>query len=162
MDTLSDPVGTTTGPPLTQEELAAARHDVPRRIGALPFPPGATFSRSLWLVFVGERGAWTHKVLPIDDRLDMPDREHAASLCRLVGMALEFPLSHAREEALVVLRRPAPAVLSAADAFIFRLVCQVAVGREAAPWTFYVTGPDGAKECFRSGLVVPGSPTSPA
>ena len=149
METLRDLVSATSGLPLTEADRAAARQEVPRRIGALPFPPGAAFTRSLWLVFAGARGAWTHKVLPIDDRLDMPDREHVAGLCGLVGMALEFPLHHADEEALVVLRRPAPAVLTAADACIFRLVCQAAVDRKTAPWTFYVAGPDGARECFR-------------
>jgi hypothetical protein len=34
----------------------------------------------------------------------------------------------------------------AADAYIFRLVRQAAVGRETAPWAFHVVGPDGIRE----------------
>jgi hypothetical protein len=75
MKTLSDSTGTRGALPLTEADLAAARHDVPRRLGALPFPPGVA-SRSLWVLFLGEAGVWTHAVLPVDSRLDKPDPEH--------------------------------------------------------------------------------------
>ena len=42
----------------------------------MPFTPGAPISRSLWVIFIGERGAWTHAVLPVDDSLGLPDDEH--------------------------------------------------------------------------------------
>jgi hypothetical protein len=147
MRTLSDSPGTGGGLPLTEADLAAARHDVPRRLGALPFQPGAA-SRSLWVVFLGEEGIWTHAVLPVDSRLDKPDTEHITRLAKIVAIGLTFPLSYAREEALVVLRRPAPAEISEADACIFRVVCEAATARETAPWRFYVTGPEGERECF--------------
>jgi hypothetical protein len=41
--------------------------------------------RSLWVIFIGEWGVWTHAVLPVDDRLDMPDKESISGLCALVG-----------------------------------------------------------------------------
>ncbi len=149
VDTLSGLAEAFGGLPLTQPQIDAARCEAPRRLGALPFPPGAACSRSLWVIFLGRRGIWTHAVLPVDDRLDMPDREHVAGVCTRAAACLAFPLSHEDEQALVVLRRPAPPAISAADACIFRLVCEAAAGRDTAPWTFYVTGPDGAKECFR-------------
>ncbi len=148
MGTLSESTATRGGRPLTGAELAAARAEVPQRLGTLPFLPGAA-SRSLWVVFLGETGVWTHAVLPVDDRLDKPDPDHIAHLCTMVGIGLTYPLSYANEEALVVLRRPATAAISEADAYIFRLVCEAAAARETAPWRFYVTGPDGARECFR-------------
>jgi hypothetical protein len=47
---------------------------------------------------------------------------------------------HDDEKAMIVLRRPGPAEISEADAYIFRLVRQAAIGRETAPWTFHVVG----------------------
>jgi len=44
------------------------------------------------------------------------------------------------EKAMIVLRRPGPAEISEADAYIFRLVRQAAIGRETAPWTVHVVG----------------------
>ena len=146
VDTVSDSAGTL---PLTEAQIDAARRDVPQRLGTLPYSPGAARSRSLWVIFLGKRGIWTHAVLPIDDRLDMPDREDIADVCKRAAACLTFPLRHEDEQALVVLRRPAPPALSAADAYIFRLVCAAATERDTAPWTFCVTGPGGAKECFR-------------
>jgi hypothetical protein len=148
MGTLSETIDDRGGRPFTAAELAAARADVPLRLGALPFLPGSA-SRSLWVVFLGETGVWTHAVLPVDDRLDKPDPDHIAHVCTMVGIGLTYPLSYAKEEALVVLRRPASPAISEADAYIFRLVCEAATARETAPWRFYVTGPDGARECFR-------------
>jgi len=50
------------------------------------------------------------------------------------------------EKAMIVLRRPGPAEISEADAYIYSLVRHAAVGRETAPWTFHVVGPDGTRE----------------
>ena len=36
--------------------------------------------------------------------------------------------------------------ISQADGYIFRPVRQAAVGRETAPWAFYLVGPDGIRE----------------
>ena len=47
---------------------------------------------------------------------------------------------------MIALRRPGPAEISEADAYIFRLVRQAVIGRETAPWTFHVVGPDGIRE----------------
>jgi hypothetical protein len=148
MGTLSYSTDTPSGFPLTEAELAAARHDVPRRLGALPFPPGAAFSRSLWVVFIGKWGIWSHAAMPVDDRVDLPEQENIAGLCKIVGRKLAAPPCHDDEEALVVLRRPGPTAISAADAHIFRKLCEATVGQESVPWTFYVTGPAGARECF--------------
>jgi hypothetical protein len=149
MRTLSDSTGTRGELPLTEAGLDAARHEVAWTLGDLPFHSGAA-SRSLWVVFLGTAGVWTHAVLPVDNRLDKPDPGHIGHLSEIVGITLEFPLTRGSgEEALVVLRRPAPAAISEADAYVFRLVCEAAAGRETAPWRFYVTGPGGARECFR-------------
>ena len=64
----------------------------------------------------------------------------------LVGSLMSPPLCHDDEKAMIVLRRPGPAEISEADAYIFRLVRQAAVGRETAPWAFHVVGPDGIRE----------------
>lgn len=149
MGTLSDSIDISGPIPLTGSELAAARQNVAGHLGTHPFLPGAPSSRSLWVVFIGEWGIWTHAMLPIDDRLDLPDRAHIARLSEIAGLCLAPAKCHDNEEALVVLRRPGPAVISEADAYIFRLVCEAAAGRDTAPWTFYVTGPDGARQCFR-------------
>ncbi|HXC85307.1 MAG TPA: 1-acyl-sn-glycerol-3-phosphate acyltransferase [Trebonia sp.] len=152
MRTLSDSTDTRAGLPLTEAGLDAARHEVAWTLGDLPFHPGAA-SRSLWVVFLGAAGVWTHAVLPVDNALDKPDPGHITHLSEIVGMTLEFPLSRGSgEEALVVLRRPAPAAISEADAHVFRVVCEAAAARETAPWRFYVTGPDGARECFRQSV----------
>ena len=59
MRTLSDSTDTRAGLPLTQAGLDAARHEVAWTLGDLPFHPGAA-SRSLWVVFLGAAGVWTH------------------------------------------------------------------------------------------------------
>jgi hypothetical protein len=84
--------------------------------------------------------------LPVDDRLDMPDEESIAGLSALVGSLISPPVCHDDEKAMIVLRRPGPAEISEADAYIFRLVRQAAIGRETAPWAFHVVGPDGIRE----------------
>ena len=117
-----------------------------RDLGAMPFEPGALISRSLWVILIGEWGVWTRAVLPVDDRLDMPDQENITGLCDLVGSLIRPPLCHDDEKAIIALRRPGSAEISEADAYIFRLVRQAVIGRETAPWTFHVVGPDGIPE----------------
>jgi hypothetical protein len=65
--------------------------------------------------------------LPVDDRLDMPDRKSIAGLCDLVGSLISPPLCHDDEKAMIVLRRPGPAEIGEADAYIFRLVRQAGI-----------------------------------
>jgi hypothetical protein len=65
----------------------------------MPFRPGALISRSLWIIFIGEWGVWTHATLPIDDRLDMPDKENITGLCDLIGSLIRPPLCHDDEKA---------------------------------------------------------------
>ena len=113
--------------------------------------PVALISRSLWVIFIGEWGVWTHAVLPVDDRLDMPDKESITGLCDLVGSLMSPPLCHDDEKAMIVLRRPGPPEISEADGYIFRLVRQAAIGRETASGTFHVVGPDGIREITEHG-----------
>ena len=88
-------------------------------LGAMPFSSGALISRSLWVIFIGEWGAWTHAILPVDDSLDMPDKENIAGLCDLVGSLIRPPRCHDDERAMIVLRRPGSPEISEADAHIF-------------------------------------------
>jgi hypothetical protein len=134
------------GLPLNAADLALAHYDVPRHLGTLPFGSDDQFTRSLWVVFLGEWGIWTHAVLPLDNRLDMGDPEHIASECDLVANLIGPSLCHDDEEALVVLRRPALPDPSPADVHIFRLIHEAAATRETAPWSFFITGPTGARE----------------
>jgi hypothetical protein len=76
----------------------------------------------------------------------MPDRKSITGLCDLVGSLITPPVCHDDEKAMIALRRPGPTEISEADAYIFRLVRQAAIGRETAPWTFHVVGPDGIRE----------------
>lgn len=75
-----------------------------------------------------------------------PDKENITGLCDLVGSLMRPPLCHDDEKAMIVLRRPGSAEISEADAYIFRLVRQAAIGRETAPWAFHVVGPNGIRE----------------
>ena len=134
------------GLPLSAADRALVRHDVPRDLGALPFGPDDTITRSLWVIFVGEWGIWTHAVVPMDNRLDMGDSDSIAVECDLVASLIAPPGCHDDEEALVILRRPAPPEPSPADEHIFRLIREAAATRETAPWSFFITGPDGARE----------------
>ena len=83
MDTLSNPVATEPEPPLTEAAQAALRDDVLSRLGAMPFEPGARVSRILWLILIRRWGFRNPVVLPVDDRLDLPeapaDRRRGAS-----------------------------------------------------------------------------------
>lgn len=141
------------GLPLTAADLALARYDVLRDLGALPFRPDDTITRSLWVIFVGEWGIWTHAVVPVDNRLDMGDPDNIAGDCELVASLMGPPGCHEGEEALVVLRRPAPPDPSPGDERIFRLIREAAATRETAPWSFFITGPDGARELHAPAVV---------
>jgi hypothetical protein len=146
MDTLSNISDTSYEIPLSEADQTALRPALLHDLGAMPFESGALISRSLWVIFIGEWGVWTHAVLPVDDRLDVPDKDSITGLCALVGSLMSPPLCHDDEKAMIVLRRPGPAEISEADAYIFRLVRQAAIGRETAPWAFHVVGPDGIRE----------------
>ena len=63
-------------------------------------------SRSLWVIFIGKWGVWTHATLPVDDRLGMPDKEKITGLRDLVGSLIGPPRSHDDEKAMIVPRRP--------------------------------------------------------
>jgi hypothetical protein len=134
------------GLPFGPAEIAAARDYEPRDLGTLPFGPDDVITRSLWLVYVGEWGIWTHAVLPVDNRLDMGDPDKIASECELMGMLIKPSNCHDGEEALVVLRRPAPPNPSPADECILRLIREATADHETGPWSFFITGPDGARE----------------
>ncbi len=77
--------------PLSEADQTALRPAVLHGLGSMPFNPGALISRSLWVIFIGEWGVWTHATLPIDDRLDMPDQENITGLCDLVGSQSGHP-----------------------------------------------------------------------
>jgi hypothetical protein len=146
MDTLSNISDTNYDLPLSEADQTALRPALLHDLGTMPFSPGALISRSLWVIFIGEWGVWTHATLPIDDRLDMPDKENITGLCDLVGSLIRPPPCHNDEKAMIVLRRPGSVEISEADAYIFRLVRQATADRETAPWTFHVVGPDGMRE----------------
>ena len=146
MDTLGNISDTNYELPLSEADQTALRPALLHDLGAMPFRPGALISRSLWVIFIGERGVWTRATLPIDDRPDMPGKENITGLCDLVGSLISPPRCHGDEKAIIVLRRPGSTEISEADAYIFSLVRQAAVGRETAPWTFHVVGPDGTRE----------------
>ena len=146
MDTLSDIPDTSYELPLSEADQAALRPALLCDLGAMPFTPGAPISRSIWVIFIGEWGAWTHAVLPVDDSLGLPDDENLTGLCDLIGSLLEPPRCHDDEKAVIVLRRPGSPEISEADAHIFRQVRQAATRRETAPWAFHVAGPAGTRE----------------
>ena len=146
MGTLSDISDTSYELPLSEADQTALRPVLLHDLAALPFEPGALISRTLWVIFIGRWGVWTHATLPVDNRLDMPDKENITGLCDLVGGLIRPPLCHDDEKAMIVLRRPGSAKISEADRHIFRLVHQASVGRVTAPWTFYLVGPDGIRE----------------
>jgi hypothetical protein len=151
MDTYSDIPDTSYEIPMSEAEQVALRPALLRDLGAMPFGPDAKITRSLWVMFIGEWGVWTHAILPVDNRLDMPDAENIAWLCDLTGSLICPSLCHEGEQAMVVLRRPGPPGISEADAHIFRLVREAVAGQAAtgagtAAWTFHVVGPDGMQE----------------
>ncbi len=146
MDTLGGLSGTSYQLPLSEEDQTALRPALLHDLGAMPSDRGALISRSLWVIFVGRWGVWTRASLPVDDRLDMPDRGNIAGLCDLVGSLIHPPLCHNDEKAMIVLHRTGPMQISEADAYIFRLVRQACADRKTAPWAFHVVGPGGTQE----------------
>lgn len=165
METLSGATYTQDDLPLTEAGIRALRPAVLRDLADLPFQSGAKISRSLWVLFIGEWGVWTHAVFPVDDSLGMPDDgEDITGLCGLVGSFIRPSACHEGEKAMVVLRRPGPTEISRADAYVFHLVHEAAAGYETADWAFYVAGPGGVLEVTESSVAdtgkvsVPGGP----
>jgi hypothetical protein len=115
MDTLSNISDTSYEIPLREADQTALRPALLHDLGAMPFESGALISRSLWVIFIGEWGVWTHAVLPVDDRLDMPDKESISGLCALVGSLMSPPLCHDDEKAMIVLRRRPDVLLLAQE-----------------------------------------------
>ena len=76
MDTLSSISVTDYALPLSAADQSVLPSAIPRDLGALPFEPGALISRSLWVIFIGEWGVWTHATLPVDDRLRFVPEAH--------------------------------------------------------------------------------------
>jgi hypothetical protein len=136
--------------PLSDAAQAALRSAELQCLCSLPFSPGDLISRSLWIIFIGARGAWTRAALPVDDKLDMPDETSIGGLCDLIASLISPPLHHCDEKAMIVLRRPGPAEVSEADAHIFRLVRQATAGRKTMPWVFHVVGPAGIRQVTRA------------
>src|ERR1022692_3534783 len=64
MDTLSNISDTSYQLPLSEADQTALRPALLDDLGTMPFESGALISRSLWVIFIGERGVWTHAVLP--------------------------------------------------------------------------------------------------
>jgi hypothetical protein len=143
MDTLSLLPAIQPEPSLTEPGQAALRDEVLRHLGTLPFCPTSRISRSLWLFFVCPQGIRTQAAVPVDDRLDLPDRENIVGACEFVAGCMEH--SMLGETAIVALRRPGKATISDADDYIFRAMSMAAAHRDTAPWAFNVTGPDGVR-----------------
>lgn len=115
MDTLSDIPDTSCELPLSEADQAALQPALLSDLGTMPFTPGAPISRSLWVIFIGVRGAWTHVVLPVDDSLGMPDDEDLTGLGDLIGSLLRPPRCHDDEKPMIVLRGPGSPEISEAD-----------------------------------------------
>lgn len=147
MDDYSE-AGIPPGLPLTPADLALAHFDVPRDLGTLPFGPDDKITRSLWVIYVGEWRTWTHAVLPLDNRLDMGDPGDIEGTCDLVAHLMSPRGGYGDDEVLVILRRPAPPHPSEADWHICHLIREAAATCETAPWSFFITGPDGARELY--------------
>ena len=67
-----------------------------------------------------------------------------ARWCDLLAHFMDHPRDD--ETALVVLRRPESAKISDADKYIFRVMCEAAVGLQTMPWACYVITPDGVQQ----------------
>lgn len=130
--------------PIEPIDISLARFQVASRIGKLPFDEYEECSRSLWLVFAGDWGVWVRAVIPIDNRLDAEDRATLAAKSEEVAGLLGEPECYGTAIAAVILRRPAPVKPSRADRQIFRLLTKAAATRDTVPWSFFVTGLDGA------------------
>jgi hypothetical protein len=137
--------------PLLSDSGQIALRDAALRYLALePFPPGAPFSRSLWLMFICPLGIHTKAVIPVDDEIGLPDPDDIAGWCDLLADFMTHPLP--AETAVIALRRPGTAGISPADEYIFHVMSEAAASRDTAPWVFFVTGPDGVRELPASGL----------
>src|SRR5260370_8053739 len=102
MDTLSNTSDTKYELPLSEADQTALRPVLLHDLGTLPFRPGALISRSLWVIFIGKWGIWTHATLPIDDRLDIPDEENITGLCYLPRSPPRPPLCHSAHNPKIV------------------------------------------------------------
>jgi hypothetical protein len=94
MDTYSDMPDASYEIPMSEAEQVALRPALLRDLGAMPFGPDDEITRSLWVMFIGEWGVWTHAVLPVDNRLDMPDTKNITWLCDFTGSLIRPPLCH--------------------------------------------------------------------
>ncbi len=124
----------------------------------MPFEPGARISRMLWLILICPWGFRNPVILPVDDRLDLPEPDAIAGWCDLLVHFMERPMRDVT--ALVVLQRPGPAEISDADRYIFRVMCQAAAGLQTMPWAFYVTGPDGVQQVTEHDADLPSTSAS--
>ena len=141
MDTLSNK----PPPPLSEADFAVECYETARSIGLLPFSEGAQITRSLWLIYEHRWGGrWRRACIPLDASLDLPDSQKIATECDLIARLMERPQPD--ETALVILRRPGSLKVSEADAYIFRAMCRAVAARRTGPWSFYVTGPHGARK----------------
>jgi hypothetical protein len=95
-------------------------------------------------MFLCSWGIQTRTVIPVDDKLHLPDPDEIVAWRDLVALCTEH--AGPDQEALVVLRRPGKADISDANEYIFRVMSCAAASRDTAPWTFYVTGPDGVRK----------------
>lgn len=129
--------------PLDPLDISLARIEMARRIGKWPVSQDLEFARSLWVVFAGEWGIWTRAAIPLEDGIGTDDANRIAGACALVAELIGPPECYGFVIAGVVLRRPGPPKLSAADRRIFRLIRNVAAARDTVPWSFYISGPDG-------------------
>jgi hypothetical protein len=160
MNTFSNQVSTHRGPAFCTAQMAAARNDVPFRIGILPTYEWAVITRSIWVVYVSEWTVWTHAVIPIDKRTDIPDPDNISSVSGLVADAIgRWPCETEREEALVVLHRSGSREISDADMHIYQRIRRAAIGRDTAPWSFHVATPEGASELTHDGEIWPDVPS---
>jgi len=91
MDTFSNVSDTSSELPLSEADQAALRSSLLHDLGVMLFRRGEVISRTLWVVFIGGWGAWTHAALPIDDRLDVRTEENVAGLCDVVGTLISPP-----------------------------------------------------------------------
>lgn len=147
MDAPTGMAATPPEAPLTESGQAALADEVLRRLASLPVPPGALFTRVAWLIMIGPRGVRTRATLPIDNRRDRPEPAALAGSCDLTAKLMaRSSLVSDDETALVVLNRPGTARVSAADRYIFRVLCGAAARRDTIWWTFWVATPHGVRK----------------
>jgi len=130
--------------PIEPIDISIARFQLASRIGKLPRDQYEVCARSLWVVVAGDWGVWVRAVVPVDNRLDAEDRPTLVAKCEEVADLLGDPECFGDVIIAVILRRPDAAKPSRADRQIFRLLTKAAATRDTVPWSFFVTGPDGA------------------